>query len=75
MKQRTQCATLITIVFTINMANVIEMFFRSCYLSLVFLAEKSEVRSKDSDSLPVAALTKEQLQQAMLYLIKVSMEP
>lgn len=32
--------------------------------------EKSEVKAKDSDSLPVAALTKEQLQQAMLYLIK-----
>ena len=35
------------------------------------LGEKSEVRSRDGDNLPVAALTKEQLQQAMLYLIKV----
>ena len=56
------------------MTNLDEMFLRSYFLSLIFLAEKSEVRSKDSDSLPVAALTKEQLQQAMLYLIKVSME-
>ena len=56
------------------MINLDEMFLRSYFLSLIFLAEKSEVRSKDSDSLPVAALTKEQLQQAMLYLIKVSME-
>ncbi|XP_052250189.1 mRNA-decapping enzyme 1B-like isoform X2 [Dreissena polymorpha] len=30
----------------------------------------SQYRSKDSDILPVAALTKEQLQQALLYLLK-----
>ncbi|KAL5014500.1 hypothetical protein ScPMuIL_008770 [Solemya velum] len=34
------------------------------------LADKSFEKTKETDSLPVAALTKDQLQQALLYLVK-----
>ena len=45
-------------------------------INIIIIIERSSFEervdhSKDSDMLPVAALTKEQLQQALMYLLKV----